>query len=490
MTNDEFYYVLGGHSAAAGHGNNFHQTYLMEFANIMEPVLHKLGVRLIAKNLAMGGVGTTHFSFGASTLYGEADVMMWDSSMTEKGAPDQDLFHKQVMMSGERFPVLIGGHPNNLEVETGGNLWYGNLTPLFSAVPKITGMDMAEKLPWAVQEYVCEPEVKDLCGRGLLDECWVPRSDFNPERNQQAHVGGKAGWHPGWRDHKYRARKQTMMMLVALERAFDMWMDGMDTDQFPLKEDYWHVGTMYDTARSNLMNYTNGEGLNATGCEQRWGPRFGLDRACRMPIKGLGEWTPKNRGGNNSLLQHMKPAHNGYKPEYMKPVYEGVDVLPREWIVPEGEVDVHAIAIVSTYAPAGLDHTWSEDGKEDEDADAEEEESSRRMLRIKATERINTPSKSNAVSVSEGQSRDLAEDDVVPGLGWSLYAYEGSSSDGYCDGSPVSWCHRTDNNNCLMYGHNDGRPNLVGDGLSGWVIITIPEVKEGLIFGRLEVSAF
>ena len=53
-------------------------------------------------------------------------------------------------------------------------------------------MDMAEKLPWAVQEYVCEPEVKDLCGRGLLDECWVPRSDIKPERNQNAHVGGKA----------------------------------------------------------------------------------------------------------------------------------------------------------------------------------------------------------------------------------------------------------------------------------------------------------
>lgn len=108
------------------------------------------------------------------------------------------------------------------------------------------------------------------------------------------------------------------------------------------------------------------------------------------------------------------------------------------------------------------------------------------MLRIKATERIDTPSKSNAVSVSEGRSRDLAEDDVVPGLGWSLYGYEWMVSDGYCDGSPVSWCHRTDNNDCLMYGHNDGRPNIVGDGLSGWVIITIPEVKEGLIFGRLE----
>ena len=71
MTNDEFYYIMGGHSAAAGHGNNFHQTYLMEFANIMEPVLHKLGVRLVARNMGMGGLGTTHFSLGAGTLYGK-----------------------------------------------------------------------------------------------------------------------------------------------------------------------------------------------------------------------------------------------------------------------------------------------------------------------------------------------------------------------------------------------------------------------------------
>ena len=71
ITNDEFYYVMGGHSAAAGHGNHFHQSYLMEFANIMEPVLNKLGVRLIARNLAMGGLGTLHFSLGASTLYGK-----------------------------------------------------------------------------------------------------------------------------------------------------------------------------------------------------------------------------------------------------------------------------------------------------------------------------------------------------------------------------------------------------------------------------------
>ncbi len=116
---------MGGHSAAAGHGNNFHQQYTMQFANIMgkscwikhfvvkfilstsidilvnnsivlmfffaklylpmqmlrlphiEPVFHKLGMRLIARNLAMGGLGTLHYSFGSSTLYGETDFLMW-----------------------------------------------------------------------------------------------------------------------------------------------------------------------------------------------------------------------------------------------------------------------------------------------------------------------------------------------------------------------------------------------------------------------------
>ena len=57
ITNDEFYFVLGGHSAAAGHGNNFLQQKTMQFHYIMEPVFQKLGMRLISRNLAMGGLG-------------------------------------------------------------------------------------------------------------------------------------------------------------------------------------------------------------------------------------------------------------------------------------------------------------------------------------------------------------------------------------------------------------------------------------------------
>lgn len=51
MTNDTFTVVLGGHSAAAGHGNHFHQNYLMQFHKVMAPVFARLGVKLITRNV-------------------------------------------------------------------------------------------------------------------------------------------------------------------------------------------------------------------------------------------------------------------------------------------------------------------------------------------------------------------------------------------------------------------------------------------------------
>ena len=364
--------------------------------------------------------------------------MMWDSEMTEKAHQDQDLFHKQVMLGGERFPVLIGGKPSNLDKETGGNLWYGILTENFSGVPVITSMEQAETLPWAAQEFVCDKTVKDLCGRGLLDECWVPRSDYTPTTKQSPHVGGKASWHPGYRTHKYSARKQIMLMLRALDRAFEMWEEGIG-EEFPLKEDYWHVGETYHTARSNLSNYINGEGLGKSPCELRFGqaPMPNLDKVCRMSMKGMTEFTPRARGDHNSIRAHLKPAPNGYKPDFtIEALYEGVDVLPPEWKVPEGEVDVHAIAIASTYDAPELDQTWVDENSED----AEEAQNSRRMLRKAATESIEVSDLSGEDSrqgeIAEGSVagsdvRELTDDAVVPGIGW--YFDPSGNSPGYCD---------------------------------------------------------
>jgi hypothetical protein len=85
VTNDDFYVVLAGHSAAAGHGNDFQQNRVLTFHRIMEPVFDKLGMRLMSRNMGMGGVGTLQFSLGGGDFYGETDILEWDSGMTEKG---------------------------------------------------------------------------------------------------------------------------------------------------------------------------------------------------------------------------------------------------------------------------------------------------------------------------------------------------------------------------------------------------------------------
>ena len=52
----------------------------MQFHKIMEPVFARLGVKLITRNMAQGGMGTTQASMGSGSIYGdEVDLLLWDS---------------------------------------------------------------------------------------------------------------------------------------------------------------------------------------------------------------------------------------------------------------------------------------------------------------------------------------------------------------------------------------------------------------------------
>jgi hypothetical protein len=124
MTNDEFTVVLGGHSAAAGHGNHFHQSYMMQFHKILDPIFKRMGVKLVTKNLAQGGLGTLHSSLGSKSIYGDkVDMIVWDSSMTEQGSDAIDLFARQALLGGKVPPIIWGGHFSvlkDLHINAGG----------------------------------------------------------------------------------------------------------------------------------------------------------------------------------------------------------------------------------------------------------------------------------------------------------------------------------------------------------------------------------
>ena len=60
------------------------------------------------------------------------------------------------------------------------------------------------------------------------------------------------------------------------------------------------------------------------------------------------------------------------------------------------------------------------------------------------------------------------------------------ASDHLCDGSVDSFCDRSSTRPCLLYGHNDGRNGMFFDSYSGWVVMNIPDLKNGFVMIKVE----
>ena len=503
IANDDWYAVLGGHSAAAGHGNQFQQNKQITFHHLMEPVFDKLGVRLVSRNMGQGGVGTLQFSIGGKDLYGEADIMEWDSAMTEKGNT-VDLWNKQAILSGERVPVILSPFHFNVMDETNGTALMGNLMVDAPMVPPTPDDDpddpeQAQALPWATRHLDGRAEKYNAI-------CWEARSDLTPVENQDAHPGSQVGWHPGWRYHQFQGRKVALILLKGLAAALDRWEAGIEADGFPLAEHYWHVGDLYNTIRENLRTHVNTpnevevEGGETTDLRSPCEHAFPyLPRVCRVAMHGYGMWEPRAHNSYD-LLNIIEPAPNGYKPHWVEGNwYAGFDVLPFVQRIPDGEVDPHAIAIATTFPAPDLDHDWIEDedsGGGTNSTPAANEPPTRRWLR-EATRRAfhNQPTVIDVGSLelaqrrakSKSQQRRRLGDDseaITPGRGWVSHAWR--PDEGFCDGSPQSECNRAEHNKCMSIGHNDNHRDVAGNTLAGWLVFSVPNVKEGIVMARME----
>jgi len=502
MTNDDFYAVLAGHSAAAGHGNDFMQNRIMMFHNVMEPVFDKLGMRLISRNMGMGGVGTLQFSLAGGDLYGETDILEWDSGMTERGAP-VDMFNKQAILSGERVPIIMTNQPFDIMTETDGLAWIGTYNekatvPIFPD----TTFENAASQPYAARWFNQKEEKYNAI-------CWEPRSDFKPLKPQKKKPSSQVGWHPGNRHHQWQGRRLALVLLEALGAAFERWEESIGKDGLPLAASHWHVGDSYKVVRETLRTH-----INTPKPDENEGPRSkcenmypDIPRICRVQMHGYGMWTPRAHP-DYDFLNLIHEAPNGYKPDYLtKNAYDGFDLMPLNQAVPDGEVDVHAIAIATTSPAPDIDHSWIE---EEEDS-SELPPPTRRWLREaseiafrKGAEAF--PQSTNVVknrlllsetgkeeesvessSASDDKSvlrRNLKIVEIVPGRGWEMHGW--NTVKGFADGSAQSEYKRGEIDDCMLYGANDNHLDLYGNTLSGWLVFTVPKVREGVILVRTE----
>jgi len=322
MTSDTFTVVMGGHSAAAAEGNNFRQSYMMQFHKIMAPIFARLGVKLITRNMGMGGLGTLHNSLGSGSIYGdEVDLLLWDSGMTEPEGPAQDIFVRQGLMGGARVPVIwtSGMQFHVLKaVHEMADADIGEWGTAMYGIPDTASEEHANSLPWAVQYLKCTNEMSDLCQQTkYCAQCWQDREDgLTPPLKQLNSPRGQAGWHPGWREHQLRGRNLAMAVLRSLQDAIATWTDnvrGMYVVDLvlslahyytrlmfifvfllaagpPLADQLWHVTDYYENIRHKVrtMDPIHSECYSY----QQKGELPG--RVCNTPLK-VSDWSSESR---------------------------------------------------------------------------------------------------------------------------------------------------------------------------------------------------
>jgi hypothetical protein len=80
-----FVWATGGHSAAAGHGNLFNESYTAFLESISKPVFQSVGIDFEGRNYAMGGMKSAPtIALCNEAIFGtDADVISWDYGKNE-----------------------------------------------------------------------------------------------------------------------------------------------------------------------------------------------------------------------------------------------------------------------------------------------------------------------------------------------------------------------------------------------------------------------
>eukprot|EP00934_Nitzschia_sp_Nitz4_P008119 Nitzschia sp. Nitz4//scaffold229_size32011//14677//16995//NITZ4_007918-RA/size32011-processed-gene-0.14-mRNA-1//-1//CDS//3329542856//8109//frame0 len=439
MTEDAFVFAMGGHSAAAGHGNHFQQSYTLQVQWILEPIFARLGASMVARNFGNGGLGTIHNGLAAGDIYGpDVDMLMWDSAMTENNNRAIEMLHRQGLLGGTKVPILwTKSEKIARELSTAANVDVGVPGDGKYAVTKVTTLDELMAQPWASRYLKCGDEVKRLCKDHEYDGvCWIDRPDFTPTNIQDKHPSGRESWHPGNMHHQLFGRVITYTILEALREALQEWKS---IPKYAIPDSMWHVKDHYLGIRERLalVNMQDYHCMN-------W-KDFGLEFACSLPMKARTEFTPRAFPLHTSIRSLMPPSMREAINNAPENVYNPPDIFNPSLHPPEGEVDVlNIVESGSDFEPAPF-ATWA-------------------LMHYK------TPTFSKPPSVPIGKGIHLST----------------MAGDDFCDGSLHSWCSRGAKDSCLLRAHNDNRGGLRFDSLSGWMVMNIPDLKYGYIVIKLE----
>ena len=489
LTHNEFYAVVVG-PASTFRGNNFGESQIMQFNDIMEPVLDKLGVRLISRNMGMDA-STTVSALGGAAIYGEADIL-WYIPDTRPGvlqetAGQLDLLYKQAILSGERMPLILTPFPGNLWDDTKGKAWIGNIQP-GAEICEFTTLrsDNSIVLPdvEACQYLRCSSTAasQQVCDK-YHSQCWVPRNSnvWNPPVGEQKEADGyQASGYPNYPQHRWEGRKLSMIVLKALEEAILRWQKQTVANVLPPPVDLWHMQPVYEEIRESVrtLERTPGKSQTVPACETlllHLNPMI-----CHLSMSAYTEWTPRVNPTFHRLsnITSTPIADNRAK---LDSLYDTVDLRPRQWRLPAEAVDVHMIAL-ATNSSVNED-TRAEDFfpvfKEDPPTYfAENSEDYEWRDTVTHDDSMSDDDEMPSPNIGGGNPHSAK----IASHSWTVY----EAPIGFCDGSAQSRCNRAMDNTCLLANQNHYKAAIVGHGNGGWLDVTLPVVREGIILIRFD----
>ena len=72
----------------------------------MYPIFARLGVKLVTRNMAQGGLGTMHSSMGSGSIYGDdVDLLLWDSGTYHNFLATGVSWANLVWTNGDQFEI-------------------------------------------------------------------------------------------------------------------------------------------------------------------------------------------------------------------------------------------------------------------------------------------------------------------------------------------------------------------------------------------------
>ena len=228
-------WVIGGHSAAAGHGNLFNQTYGYVLEDSARPIFQALGITFYGKNYAMGGMKSAPESaLCMSSLYGpDLDILSWDFGMTD-GSRSSDLYTIWSQKAGTHptQPTILSYGSNSaysihpkLE-EAGMSVFQAlfveerrteNLSDVF---PDSDDEDVkVDELPKGVKFYRCGGHTENG------EPCGDKQIKFDTKKACKT-IGYQVSWHDGWKNHLLKGRVSAAFLIEHVLEALNTLESG------------------------------------------------------------------------------------------------------------------------------------------------------------------------------------------------------------------------------------------------------------------------